>query len=134
VEVVYECAEEQASVDPSLIAGIDIGLNNLAAVTANKSGIVPRVVNGRPIKSIQVVTTEESHTSKCSFLDLERIGHHEHSMGRRIKRGMFRSQFGTLINADVNGSYNIIRKVASDAFERGCRGWAVHPVPLAIGS
>ena len=236
-EVVYECAEAQAEVDPKLVAGIDIGLNNLAAVTSNKSGFVPRVVNGRPIKSInqwynkergklqailsrekrstshkldqltnrrtrridhylhtaskriisllvqegigtliigknpewkqeinigkrnnqnfvqvpharfiqmltykaqlvgiQVILTEESHTSKCSFLDSEEIGHHDYYVGRRIKRGMFRSQFGTLINADVNGSYNIIRKVASDAFERGCRGCAVHPVPLAIGA
>jgi putative transposase len=52
VEVVYEGAEEHLSVDPSLIAGIDMGLNNQAAVTANTSGFVPRVVNGRPIKSI----------------------------------------------------------------------------------
>ncbi|MBO0784079.1 MAG: transposase, partial [Ktedonobacteraceae bacterium] len=52
VEVIYERKEQQAQVDPSLYAGIDIGVNNLAAITSNKPGFVPRLVNGRPVKSI----------------------------------------------------------------------------------
>src|SRR6266568_1863507 len=52
VEVVYEQAEIQATVNAALKASIDIGVNNLAAVTSNKVGFVPRLVNGRPLKSI----------------------------------------------------------------------------------
>jgi putative transposase len=52
VEVVYKREPAPAAVDPSLCAGIDIGLNNLAALTSNKAGFVPRIVNGRPVKAI----------------------------------------------------------------------------------
>jgi len=51
-EVIYERKEAPASLHTSLYGGIDIGLNNLAAVTSNKAGFHPRIVNGRPIKSI----------------------------------------------------------------------------------
>ena len=234
VEVVYEEPEIQADVDASLYAGIDIGINNLTALTSNKEGFVPRIVNGRPVKSInqyynkerarwqsllkgkrhtsqkleklttqrirkidhylhtasrriidllvsegigtlvigknpnwkqevnigkrnnqnfvsipharfiamltykaklvgiQVVVTEENYTSKCSFLDNEPLGKHEVYAGKRTKRGLFRSHNGQCINADVNGSLNIIRKVAPDAFRQGSRGCVVHPISLAV--
>jgi putative transposase len=48
VEVVYEREPAPAAVNPDLYAGIDIGLTNLAALTSNKAGFVPRIVNGRP--------------------------------------------------------------------------------------
>lgn len=51
VEVVYEVEPVQACVDPSLIASIDSGVNNLAAITSNKVGFIPQLVNGRPSKS-----------------------------------------------------------------------------------
>ncbi len=51
VEVVYERKETQAAVEPALVAAIDIGVNNLAALTSNKVGFLPRLVNGRPLKS-----------------------------------------------------------------------------------
>ncbi len=59
---------------------------------------------------IAVIHVNESHTSKCSFLDNEPICHHDEYMGRRVKRGLFRSKAGRLINADLNGSLNIMRK------------------------
>ena len=37
--------------------------------------------------------------------------HHDKYLGRRIKRGLFKSSNGTKINADINGAYNILRKV-----------------------
>ncbi len=52
VEVIYEKDIEPAAVDPNLVAGIDVGLNNLAAITSNKPGFVPVLVNGRPLKYI----------------------------------------------------------------------------------
>src|SRR5215469_5979021 len=52
VEVIYARESVPAVVNPSLYAGADIGLNNLALLTSNKAGFVPRLVNGRPVKSI----------------------------------------------------------------------------------
>jgi transposase len=51
VEVVYESVPTKTAVDPALCAGIDIGMNNLAALTSDKPGFVPVIVNGRGIKS-----------------------------------------------------------------------------------
>ncbi|MCH8292224.1 transposase [Candidatus Poribacteria bacterium] len=230
VEVVYTQPETKAQVNPDWIAGVDIGLNNLAAIASNKPGFVPLLVNGRPLKSqnqyynkekaslqsqlddpeygtsqriesltdrrnrrinhdlhtasrrlvdwlvkeqigtlaigkndgwkqeinigkrnnqnfvsiphsrfismltykaqlvgIKVVVTEESYTSKCSFLDLESIEKHETYMGQRVRRGLFRASNGRFINADVNGAYNLIRKVAPNAFADGVEGIAVCP-------
>jgi putative transposase len=52
VEVIYEQTPIQAAVDPALRVGVDIGLNNLATLASDKPGFVPRIVNGRPVKSI----------------------------------------------------------------------------------
>jgi putative transposase len=67
------------------------------------------------LRGITVVTQEESYTSKASFLDNDDIpvyGEVDNPKfsGRRIKRGLYRTGDGRLINADVNGSYNILRK------------------------
>lgn len=56
----------------------------------------------------------ESHTSKCSYLDNEQLKHHDNYKGNRIKRGLFKTAFGLIINADVNGACNIARKVSGD--------------------
>ena len=79
--------------------------------------------------------TNESYTSKCSFLDNEPLQHQEKYLGRRIKRGLFRSAKGHILNADINGALNIIRKVFPNAFglsdgkwDRGC---GLHPVKLS---
>lgn len=67
------------------------------------------------LRGITVITQEESYTSKASFLDNDNIPVYGETdnpkfSGRRIKRGLYRSNGGRLINADVNGSYNILRK------------------------
>ena len=69
---------------------------------------------------------EEDHTSKCSAIDREEICHHEMYMGKRIRRGLFRTAKGHLINADINGAMNIIRrylksKQKADISPRLCR-------------
>ena len=63
------------------------------------------------MEGISVIATEESYTSKCSFLDDEDICKHEEYAGKRIKRGLYKASDGRLINADVNGSLNILKKV-----------------------
>jgi IS605 OrfB family transposase len=59
---------------------------------------------------LNYLETQESHTSKCSAIDNESVKHHDKYVGRRIKRGLFRSKDGILINSDVNGAINIARK------------------------
>ncbi len=234
VEVIYEQMEIPADLDPALVAGIDLGINNLATIASNQPGFVPLLVNGRPLKALNqyynqqrahlqaklphgqftshrldiltdkrkrqidsylhaasrriievlvqyrigtlvigkndgwkqdvqlgkktnqsfvfipharfidiltykaqlvgivVIVTEESHTSKCSFLDNEPVGHHVHYMGKRVKRGLFLSASGKQVNADANGAYNIITKVVPNAFGNGRVGVVVHPVGLAL--
>lgn len=237
IEIVYEKKIENKDLNPAIIAGIDVGVNNLAAVTSNHRGFTPILINGRPLKSINqyfnkqkarlqselttisdkrfssnrienmtvkrnnkiedyihkstkfiidilveysvgtlviglnpefkqgvnigsrnnqnfvniphskfvkvleykaqlvgmiVIIREEAHTSKCSFIDMEEVGHHETYVGRRIKRGMFKSKDGILINADCNGSGNIIRKEFLKAFVDGIEGVVVRPIKVTI--
>lgn len=60
--------------------------------------------------NIGLITLNESHTSKCSFLDNEEVKHHEEYLGKRIKRGLFKSATNKCINADINGSLNILKR------------------------
>ena len=62
------------------------------------------------LAGIAVTTNEESYTSKCSFLDNEEVCKHAEYKGKRVKRGLFRASDGRLINADVNGALNILKK------------------------
>lgn len=65
-------------------------------------------------EGINFVKNEESYTSKCSFIDGEEIKKHTKYLGKRIKRGLFESASGKLINADLNGSLNILKKVVGE--------------------
>lgn len=249
VEVVYSKEPVQAKVDPSFCVAIDLGVTNLAAVTANREGWVPRLVNGRPIKAcnqwynkrmkeltlclpkedrehvtkqmeqitnhrnrqiqhylhaaskniidflakegvgtiivgknplwkqeagmgrrnnqnfvqipharfidmltykaelvgIQVEVQEESYTSKASFVDLDPIPTYKPNndteytfSGKRIGRRnrLYRTKDGKVICADVNGSYNILRKRKPDAFAdadaKGLAAYVVQPLWLVI--
>ena len=62
------------------------------------------------LAGIYVIMVNESYTSGCSCLDGEKVGKNAYNKKRRISRGMFRSNQGILINADVNGAYNILYK------------------------
>lgn len=66
------------------------------------------------LEGINVILTEESYTSKCSFLDNETLEKHESYLGKRVKRGLFKSAKGKLINADLNASLNILKKVVGE--------------------
>ena len=59
---------------------------------------------------IEVIEVEESYTSGTSFLDFEKPTKDNYNKSRRVKRGLFKSNEGHLINADVNGSYQITKK------------------------
>lgn len=66
------------------------------------------------IEGLTVILHEESYTSKCSFIDNESIEKHDVYQGRRIHRGLYESSNGKKINADLNGSLNILRKVVGE--------------------
>jgi putative transposase len=234
VEVIDAREIAPANGDPAWVAGVELGVNNLAAIASNQPGFVPLLVNGRPLKAlnqwynkrraylqsklpagqftsrqletltdkrkrqidsflhvasrrivaalvrqwigtlvidkndgwkqqvklgkranqsfvfsphtrfiamltykahlvgIMVIVIDESHTSRCSFLDGEAIKHHDHDVGSRVKRGLFVSAAGRKINADVNSAYNMLAKVAPNAFGNGRAGVVVHPVGLAL--
>ncbi len=65
---------------------------------------------------IQVIRNEESYTSKCDALGLESLQKHSKYLGKRKKRGLFQSSKSKLLNADFNGSLNILRKVIDNDF------------------
>jgi hypothetical protein len=56
--------------------------------------------------------------------------------GRRIKRGLFKTSFGNIINADINAAFNIIRKSAKEAFDVSTlpegRGFWWNPVRISV--
>ena len=83
-------------------------------------------------QGLRFVEINESHTSKCSSLDLEEIKHHDSYVGKRVKRGLFRTKNGILLNADINGAYNIMRKVKGDAAMPPYRGFGYNPVKKFI--
>ncbi|OZH55007.1 transposase [Hydrocoleum sp. CS-953] len=81
------------------------------------------------LAGIKVIETEESYTSKTSAVDLEQPIKHETYRGKRVKRGLFRSGIGIVINADINGSLQIIRKKFPEAFTaEGIVSCAVQPI------
>ncbi len=93
------------------------------------------------MKGLNVIIQEESYTSKVSFFDNEFIPTYKlnddkfNLIGKRIKRGLFRGS-NILINADINGSLNIMRKYLNEASDEiispTCRGFVVNPVKISF--
>jgi putative transposase len=236
IEVIYNEPESTLDDNKFVVASIDLGLNNLVALTSNQPGFTPLLINGRPLKSInqfynkrkaqlqsqlkgcrktssriqrltrcrhqkvdnylhhtsrqiinllasrkigilvigknaqwkneidlgkktnqnfvsipharliemlkykaelmgiKVMEQEESYTSKSNFLNLDpipvygNIGTQDVTFsGKRIKRGLYKTSSGRLINADVNAAYNILRKAIPNAFSNGIGSCVVQP-------
>ncbi|MEM1170279.1 MAG: transposase [Cyanobacteria bacterium P01_H01_bin.35] len=234
IEIVYEKSEETTK--NQQVAGVDLGVNNLIAVTTNQTGTAPLLIKGRPLKAIntfynkqrsclqselkinhnqsnshrlkklthkrncrvenylhtaskividwcvnheigiliigenqtwkqevklgkknnqqfvniphyrliemltykaklrgmKVRITEESYTSQSSCLDgdnLPKYGDKKPKFsGKRVTRGLYKTRENKLLNADVNGSLNIIKKVIPDVFDQGIKGLPFNPV------
>ena len=108
-------------------------MNNQNFVQIPFSTLIGQIRYKAEEAGIRVVIQEESHTSKCSFLDNESIEHHDIYAGKRTGRGVFRSANGTLIHADLNAAYNIIKKAIPEAFANGIEGIGLYPRGLSIG-
>ena len=219
VEIIYNKEINDSNLDKTRAIGIDLGLNNLMAITSN-IGNISNLVNGRPLKSINqyynkkkahfmsllekgglksskrlrrlemkrmmkmkdylhktsrrvvelmeqnnigtcfighnkdwkqeinigsknnqnfvsipysllinmlrykieekggvLVELNEAYTSKCSFLDNEEICKHDSYKGKRVKRGLFLSENKKALNADINGSLNILKRGIGFSFK-----------------
>ena len=68
--------------------------NNQNFVNIPHARFIDMLTYKATLVGIAVVITEESYTSKCSFLDMEPIKKHEVYVGKRVKRGLFRSASG----------------------------------------
>ena len=89
---------------------INIGkVNNQNFVSIPYNMLIQMLEYKCKLHGIIFLTVNEAYTSKCSFLDNETICKHDTYKGTRKTRGLFVSKQGIKINADVNGSYNIMR-------------------------
>ena len=84
---------------------------------------------------IEVILTEESYTSGTSFLDNEPPTKEFYNKKRRIKRGLFKTNLGQLINSDINGSLQIMKKVfpnvSNQLWDSGC---VMQPVKVSFAA
>jgi putative transposase len=85
-----------------------------------------------PNVGLNGILTEESYTSGTSFLDNEEPVKENYNKSRRVHRGLFVSNSGVKINADVNGAYQILKKVFPKAYANGIEGVALHPVRVSV--
>ena len=90
------------------------------------------------LEGINVIIQEESYTSKSSFIDNDFIPTFKSTTalnykfsGKRVKRGLYKSLSGMVINADLNGSLNILKKAVPNAFDE-CYGIEVCSTPKVI--
>ena len=112
---------------------INIGKrNNQSFVNIPHAKLIDMITYKSKLVGIDVIVTEESYTSKCSFIDLEPIKKNENYLGKRVKRGLFISNNKTKINADCNASGNIIRKEIPNAFADGIEGVVVRPIKINL--
>ena len=100
--------------------------NNQNFVQIPHSQLIELIKYKANAEGIEVILTEESYTSKASFIDEDDIPTYQSGnnkphifSGKRISRGMYRSKNQILINADINGAANILRKVIPKAFTNG---------------
>lgn len=111
---------------------ISIGrVNNQSFVSIPFYTFVQQLEYKCKLEGIKVVLTEESYTSKCSFLDNEPLEKQDSYLGKRIKRGLFRSAKNKIINADLNGALNILKKVLEEfqySIEACCTPVRITPV------
>ncbi len=119
---------------------VEIGKRNTQTfVQIPHARFIDMVTYKARLVGIHVMTVEESYTSKASFLDQDTIPVYDPKRkeqprfsGKRETRGLYRAANGRRIHADVNGSYNVLRKAFPDSFEKGTEVPAVVPRRLAV--
>ena len=82
--------------------------------------------------NITYIITEENYTSKVDHLANESLCHHDNYLGKRIKRGLFKSSTKKVLNADLNGAIGILRKAINESSFKKIidRGFVINPVKV----
>ena len=132
--IVEECARRNVSV---IVIGQNKGWKQESALSGRVNQHFVQLPFARLIQMIQykaeekgmaVILTEESYTSGTSFLDGELPTKENYDKKRRIHRGLFRTNQGHCIHADVNGAFQIMRKVFPNVTADGIEGVVLRPV------
>lgn len=105
---------------------------NQAFVQLPHQKLIDKICYKAQLSGIQVILTEESYTSGTSFLDSELPEKVYYNKKRRVHRGLFVSNKGVKINADVNAAFQIMKKVFPNVFTDGIEGVVLHPVRVGI--
>ena len=123
---------------------INIGkINNQKFTEIPFYTLVNQIIYKGQMNGIRVILQEESYTSKASFFDNDEIPTYKKNnsvdinfSGKRSHRGLYKTGTGLSVNADINGSLNILRKYLkcnSDAIlQPADRGFVVNPVRVKI--
>ena len=107
-------------------------VTNQAFVSIPHQKLIDKIYYKAQLCGIQVILTDESYTSGTSFLDNELPEKSYYNKKRRVKRGLFVSNKGIKINADVNAAFQIMKKVFPNVFTDGIEGVVLHPVRVGI--
>ena len=115
-------------------------VNNQKFVSVPHNRLIEQIRYKAQSVGITVIVREESYTSKASALDHDPIPTYgdkkktkKSFSGKRIKRGLYQSKERYLINADVNGAYNIMRKELGDKVSPlSNKGCVNHPVRVSF--
>lgn len=105
---------------------------NQSFVNIPHQRLIEKIIYKAKNVGINVILTEESYTSGTSFLDEEAPKKEFYDKKRRKHRGLFISNQGIKINADVNAAYQIMKKVFPNVFTDGIEGAVLHPVRVDI--
>jgi len=123
---------------------IDIGkTNNQNFVQLPFRKLVKQIEYKAELIGINVIRHEESYTSKCSFLDGEKVGKHTKYSGKRIRKitinkkkvkcNLFKRGNGRIVNGDINGALNILTKAVPNVFADGWAGLVLSPLSVRYG-
>lgn len=127
--------------NPDFKRGINLGAKVNQQFTQISFGALRRQLESLCARySMNYIEQEESYTSKASFLDLDELPIYNAETpymgtfsGKRIQRGLYRSKNGKLINADLNGAANILRKSKQRLdLERLCVGFLDNPLRIRV--
>jgi len=119
--------------NPGWKQGCNLGRrNNQSFVQLPFHALVAQVKYKAALAGITTILVDERYTSRCSAYDGETVGKHKNYAGWRVSRGLFRTPAGVLINADVNGAYNILRQAVPEALADGIQDAGLHPVVAAV--
>lgn len=108
--------------------------NNQNFINLPHAKLIDKITYKAAMAGIEVQVPEEAYTSKCDHFALEPMQHHDTYLGKRVKRGLFQSSTGVVLNADINGAIGISRKVFGDSVVKQIAdsGLAFNPVKLTI--